>query len=191
MSKTDTTKTAKELAEILDITDRRVQQLSKLGVIPKVARGRYPLFTAIHGYIKYLRELSLETDSPSDLKDAKLRSEKARAEILELEAATKASELVHKDHVSKIWTSITSLIKAKTLTLPSRVGADVYAARNINEVRSILEDAVQEILIELSETEIEIDDTSTNRELSGDDENGTDQSASTSETDDLTVGRQL
>ena len=191
MSKTDITKTAKELSEILDITDRRVQQLSKLGVIPKVARGRYPLFKAIHGYIKYLRELSLESDAPSDLKDAKLRSEKARAEILELEAATKAGELVHKDHVSKIWTSITSLIKAKTLTLPSRVGADVYATRNLNEVRSILEDAVQEILIELSETEIEIDDTSTNRELSGDSEDGTNESSYNTEADDQSVGGQL
>ena len=188
MKKTDTTKTAKELANILDISDRRVQQLSKLGVIPKVARGRYPLIPAIHGYIKYLRELSIEADAPSDLKDAKLRSEKARAEILELEAAEKASELVHKDHASRVWTSITGLIKAKALTLPSRTGADVYAARDLNEVRAILENAVQEILIELSETEINIDDRSTDRELSRDNADSVDESQTAAKIDDQSMG---
>ena len=186
MTKTDASKTAKQLASILDITDRRIQQLAKIGVIPRVARGRYPLYPSILGYIKYLRELSLEADAPSDIKDAKLRSERARAEILELEAAQKASELIHKDHVTRVWTSITGLIKAKSLSLPTKVAADLFAARNINEIRAILDRAVHEILIELSETEIEIHetDTSTERKLSGDNTISADESTTTTKAND-------
>jgi hypothetical protein len=47
----------KVVAEFLDVTPRRVQQLAKLDKIPKVARGRYDLIPAIHGYIQHMRDL--------------------------------------------------------------------------------------------------------------------------------------
>ena len=45
------------LAKLLDISERRVRQLSAEGIIPKGARGRYEMVGAVRGYIRYLREL--------------------------------------------------------------------------------------------------------------------------------------
>jgi len=191
MDKTDAVKSCKEIAAILDLSVRRVQQLAKAGHIPKSEgkNGRYKLLGSIQGYIKYLRNLSLEIDAPTDLKDAKLRVEVARAEILELDAAQKASELVHKDHVSTVWTSVTGLIKSKCLALPSRTAADVYASRNLNEVRAVLENAVDLILIELAETDITINDTSSNREFSGSEPSGDGDAKAAAKTNSKSVGR--
>ena len=181
MTKTNLTKSGEEIAQILDLSLRRVQQLVKSGYIPRVARGRYELIPAIHGYIKYLRELSFEADAPTDLKDAKLRSERARAELLELQAAQQASELIHKDHISRIWNSVTALIKAKLLGLPTRVAADVFAANDIKGIRSILETGIHDVLVELAATNININepDRSANRSSSGDSSTSNEQSATT------------
>ena len=193
MEKTGSNKSCKEIALILDIGERRVQQLAKAGHIPKIdgKRGRYPLVGSIQGYIKYLRSLSLELDADSDIANAKLRVEKARAEILELDAAQKASELVHKDHVAQVWGSITGLIKAKLLSLPSKAAGDVFASRNINEVRATLENSIDEVLIELSDTDVEsYDNTSANGKHSGDNTSSNDDVKTTTKVHGKSMGRQ-
>ena len=44
------------IAKLLKLTERRVQQLSKEGVIPKAEHGRYELAAAVQGYVGYLQE---------------------------------------------------------------------------------------------------------------------------------------
>ena len=46
------------IAEILGVTTRRVQQLVREGVIPKLKYGRYDLASVVHSYITYLREVA-------------------------------------------------------------------------------------------------------------------------------------
>lgn len=45
------------LAYYLDLSSRRIQQLSALGIIKKSGRGKYNLIPCIRSYIKYLKEL--------------------------------------------------------------------------------------------------------------------------------------
>lgn len=76
------------IAKLLLLSDRRVQQLTKEGVIPKAERGRYELAPAVQGYIRYLQERSLRTDSsPIDYHMEKARLTKAQADSAEIEAA--------------------------------------------------------------------------------------------------------
>lgn len=73
-------------AKLFDVTERRIQQLAKDGIIPKAARGKYPLIGTIKGYVKYLQERSLAqvTDySDSDIRAQKLRLTKAQADAQE------------------------------------------------------------------------------------------------------------
>jgi hypothetical protein len=43
------------IARLLDLSERRVQQLSRDGVIPKAERGQYDLVGAVRGYVVYGR----------------------------------------------------------------------------------------------------------------------------------------
>jgi hypothetical protein len=46
------------IARLLDLSERRVQQPSGEGVIPKAERGHYDLVGAVRGYLVYLRNLA-------------------------------------------------------------------------------------------------------------------------------------
>ncbi len=69
------------IARPLDLTERRVRQLSAEGVIPKAARGRYELVGAVQGYVRYLRELIPRDEvGAADYGTERARLVKARAE---------------------------------------------------------------------------------------------------------------
>ncbi len=44
------------IAEMMEISSRRIEQLAKLGVIPREARGKYRVKDAVQAYLCYLRE---------------------------------------------------------------------------------------------------------------------------------------
>lgn len=43
------------IARVLDLTERRVQQLVESRWISRSKRGKYYLLDAVHGYVRYLR----------------------------------------------------------------------------------------------------------------------------------------
>ena len=189
MIKPDLTVTSKQLSDILDLSVRRIQQLAKSGTLPKQeARNRYRLVDSIQGYIKYLRGQVVHGDAPQDLREAKLRQEKARAEILELEALQKNGELQHQDDIQKVWTSIAVLIKTKLLALSSRVSADVYGATSLVQVRTRIDEEVDLILNELVNTQVELDATSTDRVSTDNSTRDTKEFKTTTENDGERVG---
>jgi len=159
MTKADYTVTGLQLADILELSVRRVQQLAKEGILPPTEkRNQYRLIDCIQGYVKYLRGQVIHTDTPDDLRVLKLRQEKARAEILELQSLKEGGELQHQDDVQKVWTSITVLIKTRFLALSSRVATDVYSAKNLIEVRTRIDAEVDLILNELVKTKVGIEE---------------------------------
>ena len=190
MIKPDLTVTSNQLSEILELSVRRIQQLAKSGTLPKQEkRNRYKLVESIQGYIKYLRGQVVHGDAPQDLKEAKLRQEKARAEILELEALQKNGELQHQDDIEKVWNSIAVLIKTKLLALSSRVSADVYGATSLVQVRARIDEEVDLILSELVNTQVEIDVTSSNRVATDNSSENTKEFEATAKDDSQRVGK--
>tara|TARA_R100001443_G_C3357654_1_gene178317 strand:+ start:59 stop:637 length:579 start_codon:yes stop_codon:yes gene_type:complete len=190
MIKPDLTVTSNQLSEILELSVRRIQQLAKSGTLPKQEkRNRYKLVESIQGYIKYLRGQVVHGDAPQDLKEAKLRQEKARAEILELEALQKNGELQHQDDIEKVWNSIAVLIKTKLLALSSRVSADVYGATSLVQVRARIDEEIDLILSELVNTQVEIDVTSSNRVATDNSSENTKEFETTAKDDSQRVGK--
>ena len=51
------------IARLLDLSERRVQQLSREGVIPKAERGQYDLIGSVRGYVRYLRDQVLKAQA--------------------------------------------------------------------------------------------------------------------------------
>ncbi len=80
---TDATYPVETIAKLLDLTPRRVYQLTNEGIIPKASRGRYELVSAANGYIKYLRDRAINADVKDGDADHRKRLTKARADIAE------------------------------------------------------------------------------------------------------------
>ena len=47
------------ISKLLKLTERRVQQLAKDGIIPKAERGKYDLVGSVHGYVDFLKAVGV------------------------------------------------------------------------------------------------------------------------------------
>jgi phage terminase Nu1 subunit (DNA packaging protein) len=75
------------IARLLDLSERRIQQLSRDGVIPKTERGQYDLVAAVRGFVAYLRDLAVKAQGGApDFGVERARLIKAKADIAEMEA---------------------------------------------------------------------------------------------------------
>ena len=53
------------IAKLLDRSERRVQQLSREGVIPKAEHGQYDLIGSVRGYVRYLCDQAVKAQAAS------------------------------------------------------------------------------------------------------------------------------
>lgn len=87
MSTIPDTANVTEVAELLGVTTRRVQQLVRDGIIPRAHRNAYPLAGVVQGVIRFWQARA------EDLGGGESRLDHARRRKLEIEAETKAIEL--------------------------------------------------------------------------------------------------
>jgi phage terminase Nu1 subunit (DNA packaging protein) len=124
MSSTDNTQPRDVIAKLLDITPARVNQLVNEGVIPKTARGRYPLVGAVQGYIRYLRARTVKSEIPADDIDPRRERallNKAQRLRVELETAEKRGKLLPAETVNEIGGGLVVAFRAKMLQVHHRI----------------------------------------------------------------------
>lgn len=93
---------ASVIANLLGITERRLQQLAVEGYIPKAERGMYPLVGSVQGYIRYLKELGGKQKRGNE----HARLTRAQAIKIEMENARRRGELVLASQVDDLFYSI-------------------------------------------------------------------------------------
>jgi phage terminase Nu1 subunit (DNA packaging protein) len=143
------------IARLLDLSERRVQQLSRDGVIPKAERGQYDLVAAVRGYVAYLRDLAVKAQAGApDFGVERARLIKAKADIAEMEAEGRRGELLPADAVEAAWTAILARLRARLLVLPDRLAPLCVEETTIAGVRDQIRKAVREALDELAETPV-------------------------------------
>ena len=147
------------ICNLLDLSQRRVQQLSKEGVIPKAERGRYELVPAIRGYIRYLKERSITGDAKSDetivsFDEARRRKISAEAEMAELALAVEQQKVVSIEETEKNWTEVLGAVRAKILSMPTVMASQVAVETDQKIVKELLTKKVEQALMELSAIEI-------------------------------------
>ena len=151
------------IARLLDLTTRRVQQLSNEGVIPKAERGRYELIPAVRGYIAYLKERSL---NPGVISFDEVRARKiaAEAEMAEIELREKKGQLIPASEVVDSWAEIVGACRSKLLAVPAKIAPVVAVEDNPAVCKQIVEEQIGEALYELAkyvaattETNVDID----------------------------------
>lgn len=140
------------IAKLLLITDRRVQQLSKEGVIPKTEHGRYQLAPSVQGYIRYLQDRSLGRPSaPADYHAEKSRLVKMQADRAEYEVKTMAGDLVRAEDVKSEWYQAVTDCKSRLLSISSKAAPVVASESDAAQCQIIIDDLVREALQELSQ----------------------------------------
>lgn len=148
---------APELARLLMISDRRVQQLAGDGHIPRSGHGKYPLIPAIQGYIRWLKS----SNSPGggnagnvDYNATRARLVAAQAEQAEMELQAKKGALVPADEVEQLLRAQELAVRASLLGLEPRVMlriGEFVAEQHKAVVSGALTDAADEVLHALAD----------------------------------------
>lgn len=137
-----------ELANWLQVTERRVQQLAKDGVVIKAERGLYYLGESVRRYIRFLNDQipnKQHSDAPTtsavradaEVHRGNLLQQKAR--IAEMEADEKAGVLVSADQEKRAGFALARGLRNNILNVPSRVSQDLAADGDADSVYRKLE----------------------------------------------------
>lgn len=135
------------IARICDIDVRRVQQLVRKGVLPKVRYGQYDLVECAKAYIRYMH---IQTGGPAsgtkmDANTEKTRLLAAQADKAELDLAERQGELVESIEVEKRWNKIGANIRTNVIAVASKV-APRCAGRTAPEIQAIVRDEIDDTL---------------------------------------------
>ena len=180
------------IAKLLDLSERRVQQLSREGVIPKAERGQYDLIGSVRGYVRYLRDQALRAQAGApDYAAERARFIRARADLAEMEAKEKRRSLIAADQIEAAWIAVLALLRTRLLALPDRLAPQVFEQSTVGDTRNLIRAAIREVLDDLAEPDIEF---KTDPDIDGlsdpetDGDKGTSGSETTAGPDDQRLG---
>ena len=162
----DLNRPASFYAKLFDITERRVQQLAKDGVIPKEGRGMYPLVGTVRGYTKFLQERSAGFTfefSDQDLRNERVRLTRVQADRQELKLKEESGSLIPaEEHAAVVSLIIKSLVNILDV-LPDQIERDCGITpevinsiqESIDAQRTVMQATLMEILTKHQAGEID------------------------------------
>lgn len=137
----------KEIADVLQVTDRRVRQLVELG-LPRQKEGEYLLFACIKFYISLLQKQRNESS------EAKERILKAKAEQEEIEIRKLRGEIIEIEQMKQETMSIIQEFKYSLFALPSKLNGRLEG-KNKAEIYSILDIEIKKEVNNVAERLVE------------------------------------
>jgi phage terminase Nu1 subunit (DNA packaging protein) len=141
--------TLQELSDFLMLTDRRVQQLKKDGVIIKIDRGQYDFLQSTQGYINFLRERAFGGVANTDQHGEKTRLITAQANIAEMNDAELRGDLVRVDEVRRAIFTAARGVRNSLQTVADRLAVPISAESDHHEIHDIIEGELNQILSDM------------------------------------------
>jgi len=148
--------TQTEVAEHLDLSEQRIRQLLKQGIIPaSKGYGQMDLDVSRVAYIRYLRGAATGrvSEQPADLDAAyeRARKDAALADKAELEVMERKRLVVPANLIERAWDKMVGGFRSRMLNLAPRVVPLLQACDGTYaEMRRVLDEAVYDSLEELS-----------------------------------------
>lgn len=151
------------LAKLLNLTEVRVQQLAKMGVVVKGERGRYDLWASIRGYVRYLQERNVGKPGSGvaateggevtgeDYQKHRARLYKAKADAAELEAMLLRGRLHEAEAVKEVWVEMLMNCRAKLLGTGTKIATTCAGLSDVSEIKQKADELINEALNELSD----------------------------------------
>lgn len=141
--------TAKELAEIIGISERRVNQLVKDGgIFTKELDGKFDVQKSVENFYKNKFN---DADSKASYDDERAKHERIKRERASLHLKVLKGELHKTKDVEEAMTTMIVNAKQKLLGLPTKAAPMVIGYKDITSIQQILSEIVEEALLELVE----------------------------------------
>ena len=143
-----------ELAGILGISARRVQQLAQDDILRPSRRGWFLLGDSVQRYIAFLekdrkQDADAEKDRARERGEADVEWKKARAAIAKMEADELAGTMHRAEDVQAMTEQLLYAVRGALSALPGRCGKEVAETDNVREAIAILRREVNAAMDEL------------------------------------------
>ncbi len=148
------------IGKLFGVTERRVQQLAKEGIIPaaELKPYKFDLLPTVQAYIKHLSDKANGKES-KNADTAKAEADKLRAEADLKQSKAKIADMQLKDLEGKMHRSedveamtndLVYNVRSMIMALPGRLAMDVSQAANASEASSLIRSECYKILNELA-----------------------------------------
>lgn len=143
------------VAQALNLTEQRVQQLVKLGM-PREARGQYDPVKCMLFYVRYLqaaiekKSVPMTDGSFAGEREERVRLLRAHADMREIELAKERSQLLAIPDVEQIFTDLVLTTTATIMAIPPRVAPELVGEASRVMIQAKLEKAFREALSRLA-----------------------------------------
>lgn len=135
-----------ELAKLLNITQRRVNQLAEEKIITRQPEGDFVLPEAIAEFYSF----KFQSDEAIDFMAEKALHEKAKRELAELELQKRRNEVHDAADVELVMTDMLTNLRSQLLGLPAKM-APQLANRDKDYIDQTLTDEIYARLTEISD----------------------------------------
>lgn len=147
------------IAKLFGVTDRRVQQLAKEGIIP-AAQSRplkFDLLPTVQAYIRHLSDKANGKEKSANNVQAesdKLRAEadlkQSKAKIADLQLKELEGTMHRSEDVEAMTNDLVYNVRSMIMALPGRLAMDVVQAGSAAEASALIRSECYKILDELS-----------------------------------------
>lgn len=143
--------TSKAVAEVLGVTERRVRELRDEGVLSEERPGIFNMKTVVKQYLTYKIG---DKDDSSRLTAARADREETRSEIEKMKMEEAKGDLHRTEDVERGLKAIFANFKNRLETIPTKYAKTMAQLTDPVEAHDILQKAVEEALIELSNPDV-------------------------------------
>ena len=147
----DMTVTTTQLAAVLGITNRRVQQLTQDGVLTTVSRGKFVLGDAVQAYNASTARGGLTKEEAAEAKKLDhIKHKASKAKIAQAEAKELSGQMHRSEDVAAMTSELIYTVRGALMALPSRVAINAAALSDPAEVAEYMRGEVNQIAEEIA-----------------------------------------
>lgn len=145
--------TAKTMARMLDVTERRIRQMKDEGIIAEYEGrpGLYDLVSTTHRYINYLRGRNPDNAEIIDYKIERAKLMRAKRRNEEYDLQVKERELHATADIEAVVSGTLITFKTRLMAIPAKLSPVLSKKTKKSEIHRILKEAVDEALAELAD----------------------------------------
>jgi hypothetical protein len=141
------------IAQLIKLSERRIYQLVKDGVLPRPIKGEYDAIGCVHAYIDYLRK-AIAGNGELSLTEERTRYTKYQADLAQIELKKGLGQLLKTDVAMQHWEKIVIAAKQRLLGLSTRLAPLVATTQSIPEIKERIDNAIYEVLNEFANPDL-------------------------------------
>ena len=149
-----------ELADFLDLSDRRIQQLAEEEVIERVRKGQYKFVSSVKNYMESLKSVYGEIEDEDgtkhrvDLKEEKTKKEikyiAKKIEEKEIKLRKMRGEIYEAKDVENVWSRVIEIFKSRLLNIAPRLAPKLKGEEDSKFIEQTIDLEVTNALESLS-----------------------------------------